>query len=49
MLDEIKATDLFKDYYAQWVRIYKEGAIRDVTLAKYIKWHSPGWKSWFRL
>lgn len=35
MLDEIKATDLFKDYYAQWVRIYKEGAIRDVTLAKY--------------
>ena len=35
MLNEIKATDLFKDYYAQWVRIYKEGAIRDVTLAKY--------------
>ena len=35
MLEEIKATDLFKDYYAQWVHIYKEGAIRDVTLAKY--------------
>ena len=35
MLEEIKATDLFKDYYAQWVQIYKEGAIRDVTLAKY--------------
>ena len=35
MLEEIKATDLFKDYYAQWVHVYKEGAIRDVTLAKY--------------
>lgn len=35
MLDETKATDLFVVYYAQWVQIYKEGAIREVTLAKY--------------
>ena len=35
MLDETKATALFVDYYAQWVQVYKEGAIREVTLAKY--------------
>lgn len=35
MLDEMKNTDLFADYYKQWVQVYKEGAIRDVTLAKY--------------
>ena len=26
---------LFCDYYAQWVSVYKEGAIRDVTMKKY--------------
>ena len=26
---------LFKDYYAQWVKVYKEGAIREVTMDKY--------------
>lgn len=35
MLDETKATALFVDYYAQWVQVYKEGAIREVTLTKY--------------
>lgn len=35
MLDNTKRTDLFRDYYAQWVRVYKEGAIRKVTLEKY--------------
>lgn len=35
MLNEVKSTDLFADYYEQWVRVYKEGAIREVTLAKY--------------
>lgn len=35
MLNEISTTDLFSDYYEQWVRVYKEGAIRNVTLAKY--------------
>lgn len=41
MLDEIKATDLVIDYYKQWMSVYKEGAIRDVTFAKYkmtLKW-----------
>ncbi|MGN0312419.1 MAG: site-specific integrase [Lachnospiraceae bacterium] len=36
MLDQAKSTDLFCDYYAQWVRVYKEGAIRKVTLDKYL-------------
>ncbi len=36
MFKQVKSTDLFKDYYAQWVRIYKEGAIRKVTLNKYL-------------
>lgn len=40
MLNEIKRTDLFTDYYAQWVKVYKEGAIRDVTLAKYHMSHN---------
>lgn len=26
---------LFCDYYAHWIKIYKEGAIRDVTMDKY--------------
>ena len=36
MLDQAKNTDLFCDYYSQWVSIYKEGAIRKVTLDKYL-------------
>ena len=36
MLEQIKSADLFCDYYAQWVRVYKEGAIRKVTLDKYL-------------
>ncbi|WP_173327137.1 site-specific integrase [Sharpea azabuensis] len=35
MLSESKSTDLLKDYYHDWVIVYKEGAIRDVTLSKY--------------
>lgn len=35
-LDQVKSTDLFADYYAQWVHVYKEGAIRKVTLDKYL-------------
>lgn len=26
---------LFADYYAKWIKLYKEGAVRDVTLKKY--------------
>lgn len=36
MSNEAKRTELFYDYYAQWVRVYKEGAIRKVTLDKYL-------------
>lgn len=36
VLEQAKTTDLFSDYYAQWVHIYKEGAIRKVTLNKYM-------------
>ncbi len=30
---------LFCDYYKQWITIYKEGAIRDVTMQKYYMTH----------
>ncbi|TYZ21700.1 site-specific integrase [Selenomonas ruminis] len=35
MLNEFTPQDLFVSYYEQWIRVYKEGAIREVTLAKY--------------
>ena len=41
MLNEIKTTDLLCDYYKQWIKVYKQGAIRKVTLDKYLmtqKW-----------
>lgn len=34
-MQDIKKNDLFCDYYSQWIHIYKEGAIRKVTLNKY--------------
>ena len=39
MLDDMKETDLFVDYYATWITVYKEGAIRKVTLDKYKMTH----------
>ena len=39
MLGEIKRTDLFCDYYARWIVVYKQGAIRKVTLDKYHMTH----------
>lgn len=39
MLDDIKKTDLFCDYYARWIVVYKQGAIRKVTLDKYLMTH----------
>ena len=35
MLNEIKKTDVFYDYYEKWITVYKKGAVRDVTLDKY--------------
>lgn len=28
-------TEFFCEYYAKWISVYKEGAIREVTLEKY--------------
>lgn len=36
MLNKVKNTDLFCDYYAQWIAVYKQGAIRKVTMDKYL-------------
>ena len=35
-MNQFARMDLFCDYYAQWVSVYKEGAIRKVTLDKYL-------------
>ena len=35
MLNEIKNTDLFCEYYERWIMVYKQGAIRKVTMDKY--------------
>ena len=34
-MTESKCEILFRDYYRQWVKVYKEGAIREVTMDKY--------------
>ena len=34
-MDDIDKDDLFCDYHEKWIKIYKEGAIRKVTLDKY--------------
>lgn len=39
MLREIKSTDLFCEYYQKWIKVYKKGAIRDVTMNKYAMTH----------
>lgn len=41
MLENIKKTDLFYEYYSKWITVYKKGAIRKVTMDKYLmtqKW-----------
>ena len=35
MIKAIKNTDLFCDYYEIWIIVYKEGAVRVITLQKY--------------
>ena len=35
MLSDVKPTELFYRYYAQWIGVYKEGAVRKVTMDKY--------------
>lgn len=36
MLNQMRKTDLFCEYYSQWITVYKEGAIRKVTMDKYL-------------
>lgn len=41
MLNKITKNNYFHTYYKQWITIYKEGAIREVTMKKYLmalKW-----------
>lgn len=38
---DTRGNDLFFEYYARWITVYKKGAIRKVTLDKYLmaqKW-----------
>jgi integrase len=39
MQHDAKETDRFCDYYRQWIAMYKDGAIRDVTMGKYLLAH----------
>ena len=39
MLQEINKDVLFHMYYERWINIYKEGAIRKVTMSKYLMTH----------
>ncbi len=36
MLHKADKNDLFYEYYTQWITVYKEGAIRNVTMKKYV-------------
>ena len=36
MLSSTTSADLFCNYYAQWIHVYKEGAVRKVTMDKYL-------------
>lgn len=40
MKNEFEKEKLFHVYYKQWITIYKEGAVRDVTMNKYLMTHS---------
>jgi integrase len=40
LLSEIKNTDLFCDYYGKWIEVYKQGAVRKVTMDKYLMTHA---------
>lgn len=40
MLESVSKNVLFCDYYLRWITVYKEGAIRKVTMDKYLMTHS---------
>ena len=35
MINDMNRTLLFSEYFQQWIDIYKKGAIREATMAKY--------------
>ena len=35
MIDNIKGNELFFNYYKRWIDVYKNGAVREVTMNKY--------------
>lgn len=39
MLNDMNSTELFCEYYKQWIDVYKRDAIREATLAKYQMTH----------
>lgn len=39
MVNTTNNTEPFHKYYKRWINVYKEGAIRDVTMAKYLMTH----------
>lgn len=39
MLADARPSDLFHQYYRDWITVYKEGAVRNVTLDKYLLTH----------
>lgn len=40
MVRQARRSDRFCDYYRQWIAVYKEGAVRKVTLKKYLLTHA---------
>ncbi|WP_061993273.1 site-specific integrase [Fructobacillus ficulneus] len=41
MLNNLESDELFHVYYKRWINLYKEGAIRSVTMSKY--WMTHKW------
>lgn len=39
MSKEVNSTEIFCDYYAKWIDVYKKGAVRKVTMDKYLMTH----------
>ena len=54
-MNNFNKEEFFKTYYKEWIEIYKEGAIRNVTMSKYkmtLKWIQklvPNLKLWIKL
>lgn len=39
MSSDFQPSDLFHDYYSKWIEVYKKGAVREITLRKYLMTH----------